>query len=73
MKDLIDSVFCQTFGDLVLDVRLSPMIHERWATVMVKERSQDMEKVARQIETEMLDEYGWHLKICVRQEKGKVS
>ena len=67
MKDLIDSVFCQTFGDLIIDVRLSPMIHERWATVIVKEKSQEMEKVARQIEAEMFNEFGWHLKISVRQ------
>jgi hypothetical protein len=46
LKDLIFSAFRKKFGDTVIEVKLLPMIHELWVTVVVKKKSKEIVIVA---------------------------
>ena len=42
LHDLILSAFRREFGDTVIGVNLLPLVHECWATVVVKEKSPEI-------------------------------
>jgi hypothetical protein len=45
LHDFILSAFRREFGDTVIGVNLLPLVHECWATVVVKEKSHEIEKM----------------------------
>jgi len=72
LHDLIFSAFRKKFGDIVLEVKLFPMIHELWVTVVVKKKSKEMEIMARQIEQEFLEDLGRHIAIFIKKRRWKL-
>ena len=80
MLDFILSVFREKFGDMIIEVKRLPMIHELWVRVVVaegvghashaKERTKEMEELAREIEKEM-DELGRHVTIFIKKQRWK--
>ena len=70
MLDFILSVFREKFGDMIIEVKRLPMIHELWVRVVVKERTKEMEELAHEIEKEM-DELGRHVTIFIKKQRWK--
>jgi hypothetical protein len=52
-------------GYSVVGVNLLPLIHGRWVAVVVKKKSKEMERMARRIEEEFLEEFGCHITIFI--------
>lgn len=53
-------------GGAVIVASLLPMAHERWATVAVKEKSPEIEKMAQEMESEFRDELGRHISLFIK-------
>jgi hypothetical protein len=70
LLDFIFSVFREKFGDMIIEVKRLPMIHELWVRVVVKERTKEMEELAHEIEKEM-DELGRHVTIFIKKQRWK--
>lgn len=51
---------------MVVGLNLLPLGHECWATVIVKEKNQEIEKMAREIESEFKEELGRQLSIFIK-------
>jgi len=66
LHDLILSSFRKKFGDIVIGVSLLPLTHECWATVVVKEKSPEIEKMAQEMESEFRDELGRHVSLFIK-------
>jgi hypothetical protein len=66
LHDFILSAFRKKFGNMVVGLNLLPLGHECWATVIVKEKNQEIEKMAREIESEFKEELGRQLSIFIK-------
>ena len=66
LHDFILSTFRKKFGDAVTGVSLLPLVHECLATVVVNERSPEIEKTAREMESEFRDELGRHVSLFIK-------
>jgi hypothetical protein len=66
LHDLILSAFHREFGDTVIGVNLLPLVHECWATVVVKEKSPEIERMAREMESEFREELGRHISVFIK-------
>jgi hypothetical protein len=66
LHDFILSAFRKELGDTVIGVNLLPLVHECWATVVVKEKSPEIEKMAREIELEFREELGRHISVFIK-------
>jgi hypothetical protein len=66
LHDLILSSFRREFGDTVIGVNLLPLAHECWATVAVKEKSPEIERMAREMESEFREELGRHISVFIK-------
>ena len=68
LHDLILSAFRQHFGEeMIIGVKLTPLVSECWITVQVKQKTQPMEDLAQELEAELLEEAGRHVAIFVEQ------
>lgn len=65
MQGLILTAFRKAFGDTVIAVNLLLRIHECWATVVVKERNPEIEKMAREMELEF-KELDRHISVFIK-------
>lgn len=62
------STFRQHFGEeTIIGVNLTPLAHECWITVQVKQKTQPMIDLAQELETELLEDAGRHVAIFVEQ------
>ncbi len=66
LHGLILSAFRREFGDTVIGVNLLPLVHECWATVIVKERSPEIEGMVGEIEVEFREELGRHISVFIK-------
>lgn len=66
LHDLILSAFRREFGDTVIGVNLLPLVHECWATVVVKEKSPEIGGMVREIELEFREELGRHISFFIK-------
>lgn len=68
LHDLVLSAFRDHCGEeKIIGVKLTPLVHECWITVQVREKTPQMEGLARQLETEFLEELGRHVAIFVQK------
>ena len=68
LHDLILSAFRRHFGDeMIIGVKLTPLAHECGVTVQVKQKTQPMEDLAQELESELLEEADRHVAIFVQQ------
>jgi len=51
---------------VVIGLNLLPLGHECWATVIVKEKNPEIEKMAREMESEFREELGRHISIFIK-------
>ena len=66
LHDLILSAFRRKFANAVIGVNLLPLVHECWATVVVKQKTSEIEKMAREMELEFREELGRHISLFVK-------
>jgi hypothetical protein len=66
LHDFILSAFRKEFGDTVIGVNLLPLAHECWATVVVKEKSPKIERIAQEMESEFREELGRHISLFIK-------
>jgi hypothetical protein len=66
LHDLILSAFRGKFGNAVVGVNLLPLIHECWATVVVKQKTPEIEKMTRDMELELREELGRHISVFIK-------
>jgi len=66
LHDFILSSFRKEFGDKVIEVNLLPLAHECWATVIVKEKNPEIERMTREMESEFREELGRHISLFVK-------
>ena len=67
LHDLILSAFRRKFANAVIGVNLLPLVHECWATVVVKQKTPEIEKMAREMELEFREEeLGRHISLSVK-------
>ena len=68
LHDLILSAFRQHFGEeMIIGVKLTPLVSECWITVQVKQKTQPMVDLAQELEAELLEEAGRHVAIFVER------
>ena len=68
LHDLILSAFRQHFGEeMIIGVKLTPLVSECWITVQVKQKTQPMEDLAQELEAEFLEEAGRHVTFFFEQ------
>ena len=68
LHDLILSAFRRHFGEeMIIGVKLTPLVGECWITVQVKQKTQPMEDLAQELEAEFLEEAGRHVAIFFEQ------
>ena len=68
LHDLILSAFREHFGEeTIIGVNLTPLVHECWITVLVKQKTEEMVDFANELEREFLEELGRHVAIFVKQ------
>ena len=62
------SVFEERYGkDAITGVKLIPLVHERWVTVFVTHRTQQMVDIAKELEGEFLEDLGRYVSIFIKQ------
>ena len=66
LHGLILSAFRRKFANAVIGVNLLPLVHECWATVVVKQKTPEIEKMAREMELEFREELGRHISLFVK-------
>lgn len=66
LRDLILSAFRRKFANAVIGVNLLHLVHECWATVVVKQKTPEIEKMAREMELEFNEELGRHISLFVK-------
>jgi len=66
LHDLILSAFRKKFGDAVIGVSLLPLVHECWATVVVKQKTPEIEKMGQEMELEFREELGRHISLFIK-------
>ena len=66
LHDLILSAFRRKFASVVIGVSLLPLVHECWATVVVKQKTPEIEKMAREMELEFREELGRQISLFVK-------
>jgi len=66
LHDLILSAFRKQFGNAVIGVNLLRLVHECWATVVVKERSPEIEKMAQDLEVEFNEDLDRHISVLTK-------
>jgi hypothetical protein len=64
--DFILSAFRKKFGNMVIGLNLLPLGHECWATIIMKEKNEEIEKMAREMESEFREELGLHISIFIK-------
>jgi hypothetical protein len=68
LHDLILSAFRRHFGEeMIIGVKLTPLVFECWITVQVKQKTQPMEDLAQELVAEFLEEAGRHVAIFFEQ------
>jgi len=68
LHSLILSTFRQRFGEeAIIGVNLTPLAHECWITVQVRQRTQPMVDLAQELEAELLEDAARHVAIFVQQ------
>ena len=68
LHDLVLSAFRRHFGEeMIIGVKLTPLAHECGVTVQVKQKTQPMEDLAQELESELLEEAGRHVAIFFEQ------
>ena len=66
LQDLILSAFRRKFANAVIGVNLLPLVNECWATVVVKQKTPEIEKMAREMELEFREELGRNISLSVK-------
>lgn len=66
LYDFILSAFLKKFGNMVIGLNLLPFGHECWATIIMKEKNEEIEKMAREMESEFREELGRHISIFIK-------
>lgn len=68
VHSFIRSVFEKHFGkEAIIGVKLTPLSHECWITVLVSQRTQEMIGVADELQRDFLEEWGKHICIFVKR------
>ena len=66
LHDFILSAFRKKFGNIVIGLNLLPLGHECWATIIVEEKNEEIEKMAREMESEFREELGRQISIFIK-------
>jgi len=64
--DFILSAFRKKFGNMVIGLNLLPLGHECWATVVVEEKSPEIESMAREMESEFREDLGRQIRNFIK-------
>ena len=66
LHDFILPTFRKKFGNMVIGLNLLPLAHECWATVIMEEKNPEIEKMAREMESEFREGLGRQISIFIK-------